>query len=38
MMGAIAQFAAVHADQNERAHAALVDAVTSGRLTAGRDL
>ena len=31
---AITQFAAAYADQNERDHQALVDAVTSGRLTA----
>ena len=35
---AITQFAAAYADQNERDHAALVDAVASGRLTAERDL
>ena len=35
---AITEFAAAYADQNERDHAALVDAVTSGRLTAERDL
>ena len=35
---AITQFAAAHADQNERDHAALVDAVASGRLAAERDL
>jgi uncharacterized protein (DUF2252 family) len=35
---AITQFAAAYADQNERDHKALVDAVTSGRLTAERDL
>jgi uncharacterized protein (DUF2252 family) len=34
---AITQFAAVYADQNERDHKALVDAVASGRLTAERD-
>jgi len=31
---AIAQFAAAYADQNERDHASLVDAVASGRITA----
>ena len=35
---AITQFAAAYADQNERDHAALVDAVASGRLTADRGL
>ncbi len=35
---AITEFAAAYADQNERDHAALVDAVTSGRLTGERDL
>jgi len=35
---AITQFAAAYADQNERDHAALVDAVASGRLTADRSL
>ena len=34
---AITQFAAAYADQNERDHQALVDAVTSGRLTAEPD-
>jgi uncharacterized protein (DUF2252 family) len=34
---AITQFAAAYADQNERDHQALVDAVASGRLTAERD-
>jgi Uncharacterized protein conserved in bacteria (DUF2252) len=34
---AITRFAAAYADQNERDHQALVDAVDSGRLTAGRD-
>ena len=34
---AIAQFAAAYADQNERDHQALVDAVGSGRLIAERD-
>ncbi len=34
---AITQFAAAYADQNERDHQALVDAITSGRLTAERD-
>ncbi len=33
---AITQFAAAYADQNERDHQALVDAVNSGRLTAER--
>jgi len=31
---AIAKFATVYADQNERDHQALVDAVKSGRITA----
>jgi hypothetical protein len=31
---AITQFASAYADQNERDHQALVDAVASGRLTA----
>ena len=35
---AIAQFAAAYADQNERDHQELVDAVASGRLTAEPDL
>jgi len=35
---AIAQFAVAYADQNERDHQALVDAVASGRLTAERGL
>jgi uncharacterized protein (DUF2252 family) len=34
---AIADFAEAYADQNERDHAALVDAVASGRITAERD-
>jgi uncharacterized protein (DUF2252 family) len=34
---AITRFAAAYADQNERDYQALVDAVTSGRLTAERD-
>jgi len=34
---AITRFAAAYADQNERDHQALVDAVASGRLTAERD-
>ncbi len=34
----ITQFAAAYADQNERDHQELVDAVTSGRLTAEPDL
>ena len=34
----ITQFAAAYADQNERDHQALVDAVASGRLTAEPDL
>jgi hypothetical protein len=33
---AITQFASAYADQNERDHQALVDAVTSGRVTAER--
>jgi uncharacterized protein (DUF2252 family) len=35
---AITKFAAAYADQNERDHKSLVDAVASGRLTAERDL
>jgi uncharacterized protein (DUF2252 family) len=35
---AITQFAAAYADQNERDHQTLVDAVASGRITAERDL
>ncbi len=35
---AITRFAAVYADQNERDHQALVDAVASGRLTAEPDM
>jgi uncharacterized protein (DUF2252 family) len=35
---AIAEFAAAYADQNERDHQALVDAVAAGRITAERDL
>ena len=35
---AITQFASAYADQNERDHQALVDAVASGRLTAEPDL
>ena len=35
---AITRFAVTYADQNERDYQALVDAVTSGRLTAERDL
>ena len=35
---AITQFAAAYADQNERDHQALVDAVASGRLTAEPDM
>jgi Uncharacterized protein conserved in bacteria (DUF2252) len=35
---AITQFAAAYADQNERDHQSLVDAVAAGRLTAERDL
>jgi hypothetical protein len=31
---AITGFAATHADRNERDHKSLVDAVTSGRITA----
>jgi Uncharacterized protein conserved in bacteria (DUF2252) len=34
---AITRFAAAYADQNERDHQALVDAVDSGRITAERD-
>jgi hypothetical protein len=35
---AITDFAAAYADQNERDHRALVDAVAAGRITAERDL
>ena len=35
---AITQFAAAHADQNERDHQELVNAVPSGRLTAEPDM
>ena len=35
---AVTQFASAYADQNERDHAALVEAVESGRLTAERNL
>ena len=35
---AITDFAVAYADQNERDHQALVDAVTAGRITAERDL
>ena len=35
---AVAQFAAAYADQNERDHQSLVDAVASGRITAERGL
>jgi uncharacterized protein (DUF2252 family) len=35
---AVTEFASVYADQNERDHAALLDAVDSGRLTADRNL
>ena len=35
---AITDFAAAYADQNERDHQALVDAVAAGRITAERDL
>jgi uncharacterized protein (DUF2252 family) len=35
---AIADFAVAYADQNERDHQALVDAVSAGRITAERDL
>ena len=35
---AIARFAAAYADQNERDHKALVDAVASGRITAEPDM
>ena len=35
---AITQFAAAYADQNERDHQSLVDAVASGRITAERDV
>jgi uncharacterized protein (DUF2252 family) len=35
---AITQFAAAYADQNERDHQSLLDAVTSGRVTAQRDV
>jgi uncharacterized protein (DUF2252 family) len=35
---AVTDFAAAYADQNERDHQALVDAVSAGRITAERDL
>ena len=35
---AVTEFASAYADQNERDHAALLDAVESGRLTADRNL
>ena len=35
---AIIDFAAAYADQNERDHRSLVDAVAAGRITAERDL
>ena len=35
---AIAEFAAAYADQNERDHRSLVDAVANGRITAERDV
>ena len=35
---AITQFAAAYADQNERDHKSLVDAVASGRITAEPDM
>jgi len=35
---AITRFAAAYADQNERDHRSLVDAVAAGRITAGPDL
>jgi uncharacterized protein (DUF2252 family) len=35
---AVTRFAAAYADQNDRDHQALVDAVASGRITAERDL
>jgi hypothetical protein len=35
---AITQFAAAYADQNERDHKSLADAVASGRITAEPDL
>jgi hypothetical protein len=35
---AIADFAAAYADQNERDHQALIDAVNAGRITAERDV
>ena len=35
---AITQFASAYADQNERDHKTLVDAVASGRLTAEPDM
>jgi hypothetical protein len=35
---AITRFAAAYADQNERDHKSLVDAVASGRITAERDM
>jgi hypothetical protein len=35
---AISEFAAAYADQNEKDHQALLDAASSGRITAERDL
>jgi hypothetical protein len=35
---AITEFAAAYADQNEKDHQALLDAASSGRITAERDL
>ena len=35
---AVARFADAYADQNERDHQALLDAVAAGRITAERDL
>jgi hypothetical protein len=35
---AVTQFAAAYADQNERDHQSLVDAVSSGRIIAERDI
>ena len=35
---AVTRFAAAYADQNERDHQSLADAVASGRITAERDM
>ena len=38
LTAAVTRFAAAYADQNERDHKALVDAVASGRIAAEPDL